>query len=61
VVVSASGAGSYYRKNLDSNTWHFLKECSNWPTSNYQVSYTKPREEELCTECKSKLESGSNK
>lgn len=61
MVVSASGTGSYYRKNLDKNIWHFSKECSNWPTSNYQVSYTKPKDEELCDECKAIVESGCNK
>lgn len=53
MVISASGAGSYYRKNLDSDTWHFTKECSSWPISNYQVTYTKPGDKELCDECKS--------
>lgn len=61
MVVSASGAGSYYRKDMDSNTWHFFKECSQWPTSNYQVTYTKPDEEELCPECKSRKQSGNCK
>jgi hypothetical protein len=61
MVVSASGAGSYYRKNLDSKQWHFCKKCSRWPTSNYKVSYTKPAEEELCPECKSLTQTGNGK
>lgn len=46
-------AKEYKRKN-DKDAWHWCKNCSNWPTSNYQTSSTKPTSGELCNQCKSK-------
>jgi len=43
-----------YRKKNGSDTWHWCKNCSNWPTSNYQTSSTKPTSGELCDQCKGK-------
>ena len=43
-----------YRKKKWSDTWHWCKNCSNWPTSDYDVRYTKPTSGELCNQCKSK-------
>lgn len=43
-----------YRKKKSSDTWHFCKNCSQWPTSNYDVRYTKPTTGELCNQCLSK-------
>ncbi len=31
-----------YRKLKGKDTWHFCKNCSNWPTSNYDSSFSKP-------------------
>lgn len=43
-----------YRKRKDKDTWHWCKNCSNWPDSNYDVRYSKPTYGELCNQCKSK-------
>ncbi len=43
-----------YRKKKGSDTWHWCKNCSNWPTSNYDSRYTKPTTGELDNECQSK-------
>jgi len=43
-----------WRKGKGTGTWHFCPNCSNWPTSNYDVSYTKPMTGELDYECRSK-------
>ena len=43
-----------YRKKNGSDTWHWCRNCSNWPTSNYQTSSAKPTTGELCNQCKSK-------
>ncbi|MBF4468849.1 MAG: hypothetical protein ISP01_05525 [Methanobrevibacter arboriphilus] len=48
-----------YRKKNDSDTWHWCEKCSNWPTSDYDTSYSKPTSGELCNQCKSKAESGN--
>ena len=49
-----------YRKRKGSNdTWHFCTNCSNWPTSNYDESSTKPTTGELCNECKAKEKTGT--
>lgn len=44
-----------YRRKKGSDTWHFCKNCSKWPTEDYEVRNTKP-EGELCNECRSKEE-----
>lgn len=43
-----------YRRVKGSDTWHYCKNCSKWPTSNYEVSQGKPASGELCNECRSK-------
>lgn len=43
-----------YRKRKDSDTWHWCRNCSNWPTSDYDSRYTKPTSGELDNECKAK-------
>jgi len=48
------GGDNLYRKSKSSDTWHFCRNCSRWPTSNYDERYTKPTTGELCNECKSK-------
>lgn len=47
-------SSTYRKKKYGSDTWHFCSNCSNWPTSNYEESYTKPTSGELCNECKAK-------
>jgi hypothetical protein len=43
-----------YRKVKRSDTWHYCKNCSKWPTYNYDSQYTKPTSGELCDECRAK-------
>ena len=44
----------FYRKSNNSkDTWHFCKNCSRWPTSNYEERQDKPTTD-LCDECQSK-------
>ncbi|MGH7834192.1 MAG: hypothetical protein ACREQK_11150 [Candidatus Binatia bacterium] len=43
-----------YRKKLDQDIWHFSSNCSNYPTTNYYLQFTRPSTGELCKECKSK-------
>lgn len=43
-----------YRKSKHSDTWHFCKNCSNWPTVNYVEQSAKPTTGELCNQCKRK-------
>jgi hypothetical protein len=43
-----------YRKRKDSDTWHWCKNCSNYPKSGYTTSLKKPKSGELCNECQSK-------
>lgn len=38
-----------YRKKKDSDTWHFCRNCSNWPTSNFDTSASRPSGE-LCSQ-----------
>jgi len=50
-----------YRKRKDRDTWHWCKNCFNWPTSSYESRYSKPSSGELCNECKAKDERGECK
>lgn len=43
-----------YRRKKGSDTWHWCRNCSNWPTSNYESQYTRPTTGELDNECKAK-------
>jgi hypothetical protein len=43
-----------YRKRNGKDTWHFCRNCSNWPTSDYKEQHEKPTSGEFCNECKSK-------
>jgi hypothetical protein len=43
-----------YRRVKGRDTWHYCKNCSLWPTSNYEERYNKPTTGELCNECRSK-------
>jgi hypothetical protein len=43
-----------YRRKRGGYTWHFCKNCTNWPTFNYDIIYVKPSSDELCDECKDK-------
>lgn len=43
-----------FRREKDSNIWHFCSNCSKWPVSNYETHSTIPANDELCPECLSK-------
>jgi hypothetical protein len=43
-----------WRKKKDSDTWHWCTNCEDWPTSNYDVSTTKPTSGEQDNECRAK-------
>jgi len=47
-----------YRKRRGSDTWHWCRNCSNWPTSDYDSRNTKPSGE-FCNECLGKQNSGN--
>jgi hypothetical protein len=36
-----------YRRRNGSDTWHFCRNCSNWPTSNYVEQQSRPTTGEL--------------
>lgn len=48
-----------YRRKKGSDTWHWCTNCSNWPTSDYDVRYDKPTDGEQDNECKSKEREGT--
>jgi hypothetical protein len=50
-----------YRRKKDSDTWHWCRNCSNWPTSDYVDEYKvdRPTSGELCDECKGKEKAGT--
>lgn len=49
----------YRRRTQGSDTWHWCRNCSNWPTSDYQKRPDKPTTGELCNECRGKEAAGN--
>ena len=45
-----------YRKARNSNVWHWCRNCSRWPTTEFVEQEGLPFTGELCFECKSKQE-----
>jgi hypothetical protein len=45
-----------YRKKKERDTWHWCRNCSNWPTSDYVERNTEPTSGEKCDECLAKKE-----
>jgi hypothetical protein len=43
-----------YRKRKDSDTWHFCRNCLQWPTKDYEEKKQKPTTAKLCIECQAK-------
>lgn len=45
-----------YRRAKGGDTWHFCRNCSKWPTKNYDERQYKrlPRSGQLCNECRSR-------
>lgn len=44
-----------WRRLTESDTWHFVPSCSNWPATRDSVTRkSKPRSGELCNECLAK-------
>ncbi|MGD2101477.1 MAG: hypothetical protein PVG83_04520 [Acidimicrobiia bacterium] len=50
-----------YRKLKHSDTWHFCRNCSQWPTvpGTYDERYTKPTSGELDNQCLGKDKAGN--
>lgn len=47
-----------YVKGPGSDTWHWCTNCSRYPSTVADVSYSKPSSGELCNECKAKDRDG---
>ncbi len=43
-----------YRRRRDSETWHWRRNCSAWPTGDYEERLTRLSAGELCNECMTK-------
>ena len=43
-----------YRKRNNSDCWHFMENCSNWPTKDYKELISKPKNGEFCDQCMAK-------
>ena len=48
-----------YRRRTGSDTWHWCRNCNNWPTASYDERGTKPSSGDLCNECKAKDKAGT--
>jgi hypothetical protein len=42
-----------YRRAAKSQTWHFCRKCSHWPSDSFNIFFLKrlPPDFELCREC----------
>ena len=43
-----------YRRRYGSDTWHFCRNCTIWPTSGYKEQSSKPTTGEFCDQCRAK-------
>lgn len=41
----------YRRRQTGSNAWHWVEECSAWPTTNFLEQLNRPLEETFCPTC----------
>ena len=51
-----------YRRRKDRDTWHWCKNCSNYPTEDYvevSISIARPSSGELDNECLAKEKAGT--
>lgn len=48
-----------WRRRSTSDAWHWCTNCSNWPTSGYETSHTKPTSGEFDNECLAKTKAGN--
>jgi hypothetical protein len=48
-----------YRRKQGSDTWHYCRNCSRWPTADYDQETKRPTTGELCNECKGKDKAGT--
>lgn len=48
-----------YRRRNGSDTWHWCRNCNNWPTSDFVSRDTKPTSGDLCNECRAKEANGT--
>jgi len=48
-----------YRRRKTHDTWHWCKNCSTWPTTDYEESFSRPAAGELCNECHGKQRAGT--
>jgi hypothetical protein len=47
-----------YRRRKGSEAWHWCRNCSTWPTSDFEERESEPDPGELCNECRAKERSG---
>ncbi|MDB5694482.1 MAG: hypothetical protein JWN21_25 [Sphingomonas bacterium] len=45
---------AYRKRKSGADTWHFCRNCTLWPTSDYSEQSGKPTTGELCNQCRSK-------
>lgn len=48
-----------YRRRKGGDTWHFCKNCSTWPTTDYVEQVGKPTSGEFCNACLAKDKAGN--
>jgi uncharacterized protein (DUF433 family) len=48
-----------YRRRMNNDTWHWCRNCSTWPTNDYEESPSRPTVGELCNECHGKQRAGT--
>lgn len=46
-----------YRRKKGSDTWHWCRNCTNWPSSDYDERASRPSYD-LCNQCLGKERNG---
>lgn len=61
-IIGVKCMVTYYCKSKNNDTWHWCRNCTDWPTSNYDEEVhpgiERPKTGELCSQCEMKEKAG---
>ncbi len=48
-----------YRRQYKSDTWHWCRNCPDWPKEDYTIRHYRPTRGRLCEKCRKLEDDGS--
>jgi hypothetical protein len=56
--MEGGGGMPEYRRQKGTTVWHWCRNCSKWPLTEFESVYMKPERGELDDECRAKEDAG---